>query len=59
MIDTRFSLADVAPGFADPVQATQRVFRTLLDAMARPGTCLLYRAPRPRALSTSRVPGGA
>ncbi|WP_167359288.1 MULTISPECIES: phosphonate C-P lyase system protein PhnH [Burkholderia] len=38
MIDTRFSLADVAPGFADPVQATQRVFRTLLDAMARPGT---------------------
>lgn len=30
-------LSDVTPGFARPVQATQSVFRTVLDAMARPG----------------------
>ncbi|MBN3858529.1 hypothetical protein G3N59_34585 [Paraburkholderia sp. Ac-20340] len=28
----------LAPGFADPVHDTQAVFRTLLNALARPGT---------------------
>jgi len=28
----------LAPGFANPVDDTQNVFRTLLDALARPGT---------------------
>jgi alpha-D-ribose 1-methylphosphonate 5-triphosphate synthase subunit PhnH len=28
----------LAPGFSDPVLASQAVFRTLMDAMARPGT---------------------
>ncbi|MBV8260890.1 MAG: phosphonate C-P lyase system protein PhnH [Paraburkholderia sp.] len=31
-------LAALAPGFDDPVHDTQAVFRTLLDALARPGT---------------------
>jgi alpha-D-ribose 1-methylphosphonate 5-triphosphate synthase subunit PhnH len=32
------SFATLAPGFADPVHDTQAVFRTLLDALSRPGT---------------------
>jgi alpha-D-ribose 1-methylphosphonate 5-triphosphate synthase subunit PhnH len=32
------ALTDLTPGFADPVHDTQAVFRTLLDALSRPGT---------------------
>jgi alpha-D-ribose 1-methylphosphonate 5-triphosphate synthase subunit PhnH len=32
------SLSALAPGFSDPVHDTQAVFRTLLDALSRPGT---------------------
>jgi alpha-D-ribose 1-methylphosphonate 5-triphosphate synthase subunit PhnH len=32
------SLSTLTPGFADPVHNTQAVFRTLLDALSRPGT---------------------
>ncbi|MFL9918775.1 phosphonate C-P lyase system protein PhnH [Paraburkholderia fungorum] len=32
------SLSTLAPGFADPVHDTQAVFRTLLDALSRPGS---------------------
>jgi alpha-D-ribose 1-methylphosphonate 5-triphosphate synthase subunit PhnH len=32
------SLSTLAPGFADPVHDTQVVFRTLLDALSRPGS---------------------
>jgi alpha-D-ribose 1-methylphosphonate 5-triphosphate synthase subunit PhnH len=32
------ALSTLAPGFADPVHNTQAVFRTLLDALSRPGT---------------------
>jgi len=33
----RIDVTRVAPGFDDPVHAAQRVFRRVLDAMARPG----------------------
>jgi alpha-D-ribose 1-methylphosphonate 5-triphosphate synthase subunit PhnH len=37
------SLADLGPGFADPVGDAQRVFRTLLQAMSWPGS--VWRLP--------------
>lgn len=35
---SQIALSTLAPGFADPVHDTQAVFRTLLDALSRPGT---------------------
>jgi alpha-D-ribose 1-methylphosphonate 5-triphosphate synthase subunit PhnH len=40
--------ASLAPGFADPVISSQRVFRTLADALARPA--------RPLTLASELVP---
>lgn len=42
-------LAALAPGFGDPVHDTQAVFRTLLDALARPGTIGVIETPLPAA----------
>jgi alpha-D-ribose 1-methylphosphonate 5-triphosphate synthase subunit PhnH len=42
-------LAALAPGFGDPVHDTQAVFRTLLDALARPGTVGVIELPLPAA----------
>lgn len=48
---TPIALADLAPGFTDPPLDAQRVFRQLLQAMARPGQILpidrLPEAPPP------------
>lgn len=38
MDHAQIALTHLAPGFADPVHDTQTVFRTLLDALSRPGT---------------------
>ncbi|NKJ47317.1 phosphonate C-P lyase system protein PhnH [Burkholderia sp. SG-MS1] len=38
MENAQIALSTLTPGFADPVHDTQAVFRTLLDALSRPGT---------------------
>lgn len=38
MENSQIALSKLTPGFADPVHNTQAVFRTLLDALSRPGT---------------------
>lgn len=38
MENSQIALSRLTPGFADPVHNTQAVFRTLLDALSRPGT---------------------
>ncbi|HZZ11915.1 MAG TPA: phosphonate C-P lyase system protein PhnH [Paraburkholderia sp.] len=38
MENAPIALSTLTPGFADPVHDTQAVFRTLLDALSRPGT---------------------
>lgn len=40
-------LADIGPGFANPVHAAQQVFRVVLDAVARPGRILTVEADSP------------
>jgi alpha-D-ribose 1-methylphosphonate 5-triphosphate synthase subunit PhnH len=46
------SLAELTPGFADPVHDTQAVFRTLLDALSRPGTVGVIENVLPDARAT-------
>src|SRR6266481_21834 len=49
----------LAPAFADPVLASQAVFHSVMDAMARPGTivatCGLAQAPPPLGLAAAMV----
>jgi len=50
------SLKDMAPGFTDATSQSQVVFRSALDAMARPGTSI-YLAPA--SLVSASTPGSA
>lgn len=54
-------LSTLAPGFADPVHDTQAVFRTLLDALSRPGTVGVIEnvLPEGRATRTELAPFAA
>ena len=52
-------LAALAPGFGDPVHDTQTVFRTLLDALARPGTIGVIETPLPAATAADASPARA
>jgi alpha-D-ribose 1-methylphosphonate 5-triphosphate synthase subunit PhnH len=49
----------LAPAFADPVRGSQTVFRSVMDAMARPGTIVatggLAQAPQPLGLAAAAV----
>ena len=49
----------LAPAFADPVRASQAVFRAVMDAMARPGTIVaiggLAQAPHPLDLAAAAI----
>jgi alpha-D-ribose 1-methylphosphonate 5-triphosphate synthase subunit PhnH len=47
------ALNALAPGFADPVHDTQTVFRTLLEALSRPGRIGVIETPLPAADASS------
>lgn len=50
------ALSTLTPGFADPVHDTQTVFRTLLDALSRPGTIGVIGAALPQLRNTPVEP---
>ncbi|HEX3381174.1 MAG TPA: phosphonate C-P lyase system protein PhnH [Paraburkholderia sp.] len=50
------ALSTLTPGFADPVHDTQTVFRTLLDALSRPGTIGVIRDVLPELRNTPVEP---
>ena len=52
MNSSQIALSTLAPGFADPVHDTQAVFRTLLDALSRPGTVGVVENVLPAAQAT-------
>ncbi|WGS53897.1 phosphonate C-P lyase system protein PhnH [Paraburkholderia sp. D15] len=57
MENSPIALSTLTPGFPDPVHDTQAVFRTLLDALSRPGTVGTIEDVLP-ALNASRTNPG-
>ncbi|QCP54035.1 phosphonate C-P lyase system protein PhnH [Trinickia violacea] len=56
---SHIALSSLTPGFADPVHDTQAVFRTLLDALARPGTIGSVAAALPESAANQPDAGRA
>ncbi|MGQ7935608.1 phosphonate C-P lyase system protein PhnH [Paraburkholderia sp. D1E] len=52
MENSQIALSTLTPGFADPVHDTQAVFRTLLDALSRPGTVGVVESGLPEVRAT-------
>jgi len=59
MNPSQIALSSLMPGFADPVHDTQAVFRTLLDALARPGTIGTVDAALPAVAGSESSAGRA
>jgi alpha-D-ribose 1-methylphosphonate 5-triphosphate synthase subunit PhnH len=56
MENSQIALSTLTPGFTDPVHDTQAVFRTLLDALSRPGPIGVIESVLPEVRATRAEP---
>jgi alpha-D-ribose 1-methylphosphonate 5-triphosphate synthase subunit PhnH len=56
MEHSQIALSTLTPGFTDPVHDTQAVFRTLLDALSRPGPIGVIESVLPEVRATRAEP---